>query len=157
MPWRCKRKRQFMSKLLGWFQGICVYLSAVRQHICELICMSNHQCQCLLCMLWNRKQESDHPNSSKPSRGLSSVIHSDTNRFWAYEKSSLRLQTHLYKHPADAELQRTGLKLKRCIISKGVVIHLLLAVHRGDGGSSGGFHLVGWWQLLRSPGSLTAH
>lgn len=57
------------------------------------------------------------------------------------EKSSPRLQAHLYKHPAEAELQCTTALFeaeKVYLRSKVVVICLLLALCGGDGGSSGG-------------------
>lgn len=60
-----------------------------------------------------------------------------SNRFHVSKMTSppSRLQTHLYKHPADAELQRTRALFKAENV---VVIHLLLAVCGGDGGRSGG-------------------
>lgn len=70
------------------------------------------------------------------------------------EKSSPRLRAHLYKHPADATLQRTTALFKAEKVrlrSKVVVIRLLLAVCGGDGGGSGGSDggmSTGFWEAL---------
>lgn len=97
-------------------------------------------------MLDHTKQVSDHPNSSKNPWAQFCLPHTQIS-FKRNETSSLRLQAHLYKHPADAELHYTTALFKAEKVyfrSKVAVIHLLLAVRGGDGGSSGG---LWWWDV----------
>lgn len=89
---------------------------------------------------------------------LASVSYPDTNQFHvSTARSPTRPQTHLHKHPADVRVHHATALFnseKVYLRSKLVVIHLLMVVHRGDGGSSegsGGGMLTGSEALAPAP------